>query len=214
MKKGYILLILLFAAVALLLWLRSHRPVSQLGQQPDATEANQASRSPPPVQKGQGSVAPVVAAISEPTPASNFAGWTEQRHKQVDEALEKAQDRWRTPIEFYGQVVDENTNPVAGAGIHFVWTDLSPTGNSEKQTTSDTTGLFSLRNVTDLNLIVKVSKRGYYAYQPFGAAFNYAGQDQNFAPDAANPVTFRVKKRGVVEPLIRFKKSFRVPKGW
>lgn len=28
-------------------------------------------------------------------------------------------DDWRTPIEFYGKVVDENTNPVANADIYF-----------------------------------------------------------------------------------------------
>jgi hypothetical protein len=212
MKKRYILLTTLFVVFALLFWWRSHRQMGQAVQQSDAIETNQAANSPPPVPKAEQSAAPVMSAVSEPTPASNSAAWVEKRRKEMDEALEKSQDRWRTPIEFYGQVVDESTNPVAGAEVHFVWTDLSPTGNSEKQATSDSNGRFSLRNVTGMNLIVRVSKQGYYAYQPFGAAFNYAGQDQNFAPDAASPVIFRLRKKGVAEPLIRFRKTFSVPK--
>jgi hypothetical protein len=123
---------------------------------------------------------------------------------------EDPRDWWRTPIDFYGKVVDESSNTIAGADVHFVWTDLSPTGNSEKQATSDSDGLFSLRGVSGLNLIVTVSKQGYHAYQPFGAAFNYAGEAQNFTPDAANPIVFRLKKKGVAERLIRFTKGFDV----
>ena len=138
--------------------------------------------------------------------------WNENRLKQMKEAAEKAQDEWRTPIEFYGQVMDEKTNPVANADVHFVWTDLSATGNSETQTTSDADGLFSLRNTTGKNLIVTVSKQGYYAYQPFGAAFNYAGANQNFVPDSLNPVVFWLRKKGLGENLITIKRNYKIPR--
>jgi hypothetical protein len=125
---------------------------------------------------------------------------------------------WRTPIEFYGKVVDDNTNPVAGAGVHFIWTDLSNEGTSTKDVMSDEQGRFVLSNSKGKNLIVQVSKKGYYSYEPFGAAFNYAGENQNFSPDSANPVIFRLKKKGVAEPLIHIQsalggaKGFRLPK--
>lgn len=128
----------------------------------------------------------------------------------MEEERQKGLDEWRTPIEFYGKVVDENTNVVAGASVHFVWTDLSPKGNSEKDTTSDQNGLFFLSNTNGKNLIVQVSKDGYYSYQPFGAAFNYAGENQNFSPDASNPVLFRLKKKGVAEPLVAFEKNYQI----
>ncbi len=140
------------------------------------------------------------------------------RINQIQAEIESGYDQWRTPIEFYGKVVDENTNPVANASVHFVWTDLSENGTAEKDTVSDQGGLFSLSNTNGKNLIVQVSKEGYYAFQPFGAAFNYAGENHNFVPHAADPVIFRLKTKGVAEPLVHVQspmggpKSFRIPK--
>lgn len=128
----------------------------------------------------------------------------------MEEDRQRGLNEWRTPIEFYGKVVDENTNAVAGASVHFVWTDLSADGSSEKDATSDQDGLFSLSNVSGKNLIVRVSKEGYYAYQRFGVAFNYAGENQNFIPNVANPVIFQLKKKGEAEPLIMFAKTFSI----
>jgi len=152
----------------------------------------------------------ISAPLLKPTSESNSTARIEQRLKQMEEDRQKGLNEWRTPIKFYGRVIDENTNPVANADIHFVWTDLSTTGNSEKQTTSDTKGQFSLNNTTGKNLIVTVSKQGYYAYQPFGAAFNYAGQNENFVPDAANPIIFRLKKKGIAEPLVVIENNFQI----
>lgn len=130
----------------------------------------------------------------------------------------QSQNDWRTPIEFYGKVVDEKTNPIANAEIHFVWTDLSIKGNSDKQTTSDTNGLFTLTKVSGKNLIVQASKEGYDAYNPSGAGFNYAGDNQNFIPNSSAPIVFKLRKKGVADPLIvvrgsmRWGKTFAIPK--
>lgn len=134
----------------------------------------------------------------------------ERRAQQKEQERPKGLNQWRTPIEFYGKIVDENTNPVANANVHFVWTDISLEGNSEKDTLSDSKGLFSLSNTTGKNLIVLVSKEGYYSYQRSGMAFNYAGENQNFVPDPFNPVIFRLKKKGIGEPLVTFDKNFQV----
>ena len=117
---------------------------------------------------------------------------------------------WRTPIEFYGKVVDQATNPVPNAEVDFSWTDLSPSGNSERRTKSDSKGFFALHRATGKNLIVRVSKDGYYAYAPFGLAFNYAGENQNFVADPNRAVTFRLRKKGVTEPLAYCKKKFQI----
>ena len=109
-------------------------------------------------------------------------------------------------------VIDQSNNVIVGASVHFSWTDLSPSGNSERTTTSDQSGGFSLRNVTGKNLIVTVSKSGYYEYAPSGMAFNYAGENQNFIPDAGNPIVFRLRKKGEGADLIHYDKSFQLPK--
>ena len=113
------------------------------------------------------------------------------------------QSEWRTPIDFYGEVVDEMGSPVADAEVRFVWTDLSSSGASEVQTTSDATGRFALRSRKGKHLSV----RGFQSGIPrptsrLERASPTRGENQNFVPNATNPVVFRLKRKGVAEPLI------------
>lgn len=111
---------------------------------------------------------------------------------------------WQAPIEFYGKVVDENTNPVAGAKIIFHWVEV-PTeeGNRTTNTESDAGGLFSLNGARGPSLSISVNKEGYYtsrrdndsaSYGPLGAG--------NFSPDSRNPVIFHLRKKGQGAELI------------
>ena len=67
---------------------------------------------------------------------------------------------------------------------------------------SDAQGLFFLHGKRGKFLSVTVTKTDYYAYKPFGEGFFYAGENENFVPDANNPVVFRLHKKGRAEPLI------------
>ncbi|MCU0786680.1 MAG: carboxypeptidase-like regulatory domain-containing protein [Verrucomicrobia bacterium] len=122
-----------------------------------------------------------------------------ERRKQD---IARGMDEWRTPIEFYGKVVDENDQPVERAQILFGTTDLSHSGTSDYPAESDARGSFTISDIQGKLLTVKVSKEGYYASKQNIDSFYYAGQDQNFVPDAANPVIFRLRKKGEAEPLI------------
>jgi hypothetical protein len=185
--------------VALVLWRHGH-PVG--GQPPiqatdQAGSTNQSFPPKAPLPKRTVEVAPGLS------PEGNFTAWEGQRTQQMANALENARDQWRTPIAFYGKVVDENGTPVAEANINFTWTDLSADGSSGSRTSSDEYGLFALQGVTGKNLHVEVSKAGYYSFNPSGLYYNYAGGEvQIFVPDMANPVVFRLKKRGIAEHLI------------
>ena len=196
---------LLVIAAAVAIWYGIRRPTVR----PGSVEAKPASVQP------QNSHAAVPSAdISNPTPESNPAAWIEKRRKQMDEDRQKGLNEWRTAIEFYGRVVDEKTNPVEGAQIDFDCNDLSPKGTSFYHTQSAANGLFSIKDISGKLLAVKVSKEGYYAYQPFGTAFFYSGENHNFVPDAANPVVFRLKKKGVTEPLVHIQAPMGGPKGF
>lgn len=193
---------LLIVVVGIAIWYGLHkRPVVRPASA-DTNQASVASQSSP--------TAALPAATPDPTPKSNPAAWIEQRRKQMDEDRQKGLNEWRTPIEFYGKVVDEKNNPVESATIHFNWTDLSPTGNSEETTTSDQSGYFSLLKRNGKNLVVEVSKSGYYEYLQSRAAFTYAGENHNFVPDIASPVIFRLKKKGVAEALVALDKNFQI----
>jgi hypothetical protein len=113
---------------------------------------------------------------------------------------------WKTPIEFYGKVVDERGVPVREAGVQFMWTDLSTEGTSTRETSSDSQGLFSLSGVRGKRLVVtSVTKDGYYTSARSNRfSFEYANPHEiNYhVPDPRDPVIFHLWKKGVADPLV------------
>jgi hypothetical protein len=112
---------------------------------------------------------------------------------------------WQTPIEFYGKVVDENSNAVAAAKISFHWVEFpAEDGNRNTNTESDVEGLFSLRGQRGPDLSVSVSKEGYYAAHRGEQGFKYGPfGNPDFSPNPQNPVIFTLRKKGKGEPLIQ-----------
>ena len=120
---------------------------------------------------------------------------------------------WQAPIEFYGKVVDENSNPVVGAEISFHWMEIPANDGSRSfNTESDSEGLFSLRGALGPSLSLSVSKAGYYTSRSTPNGFRYALGNETFHPDPQNPVVFHLLKKGKGESLIAMKRNYRVPR--
>ena len=134
--------------------------------------------------------------------------------KQLVERLQEidtASDPWRTPIAFYGKVVDESNQPVAGVSVSFSCNDLSREGTSKYQTTSDGQGLFSLKGVKGKLLVLRLSKEGYYTSKRDNDSFDFAGDGRGILVlDPTNPIVFHLQNRGHAEPLFVFNRSYRV----
>jgi len=158
MKTRIAIFSLLFLIIIWLMWWKLHQPVSQVPRQPDATATNQNERAQVAARPIQATSVVSLAYLLTNVPASN-----DKRLNQMKEDAEKALNDWRTPIEFYGKVVDENTNPVSGAQIDFDANDTSAEGTSFYHTQSDADGLFSIKNIQGKILGVKVNKEGYYS---------------------------------------------------
>ena len=110
--------------------------------------------------------------------------------------------RWQVPIDFYGKVVDENTNQVAGAKISFQWVETPTEDGTRTFTTySDMEGLFSLNDKRGPSLEVWVSKEGYYASHGGQKGFSY-GWLEGFKPDPQNPIVLNLRKNGTPESLV------------
>jgi hypothetical protein len=201
MNKNYPKIALAVLAIALFLWWLMRRPADQMAQPTNPTAASQSNLSPgPAVQRSSNT--PAVAA-SDPTPESDPAAWAEKRRKEMDEDRQRALEQWRTPIAFYGRVLDELGNPVPDVAIEFVCNDISKEGTTYYHTTSDGTGSFALTGVLGKGMSVHLSKQGYYVSKQDNDSFEYGDPYNHFAPDAANPVIFHLKKKGTAEPLIR-----------
>lgn len=132
----------------------------------------------------------------------------------IAESTKHPDIEWKAPINFWGKVVDESNQPVENASIKFTWNDLSKNGTSRSSTNSDSQGLFALLNRKGKRLYVDVSKRGYYNFPgSAGEDLEYASpwEGNRFHPDPNNPLVFRLKKAGTLEPLLAHVVSLSLP---
>lgn len=198
-RRTITIAVALFFIGILCLWLRRELHVSRSGDGPlsSASSAHTAISS---------QVSPAwtpVDAIQKPGGpyVSSDPRWRVVREKdKVDKGWE-----WKMPINFYGRVIDENGSPVPGARVVFLWTNLFAEGSSQSMAESDATGVFSLEDKIGRVLQVDVSKQGYYKPRNERLrSFDYAAfWEVNYhEPDPARPVTFHLRKKGRVTPLI------------
>ena len=195
------------AAICLILWSRQRTepgknappPVEVVPAQSPQPEAPTSPTAPV-----RGRVADSKPVTASGTPSAQInAPFPRITAEQSNTAYQVLLAAWQAPIEFYGRVVDENSNAVAGASIQFRWIETPSEGGERKSSMqSDATGLFSLRGKTGRSLTVWVNKEGYYASHGGQQTFLYAATDAVFRPDSQNPVLFRLRRRGPGEPLV------------
>jgi hypothetical protein len=173
--------------------------------------------TPKPVPKAPGATTPLPIQsdtppeIVQPFARTPYLGlkdprWIERRRlREEDPAYQ-----WRTPIEFFGKVIDEKNLPVAGAEVEYSWNGTiekyGKDGVVHKTMTSDANGSFHIHGIEGKILTVLVSKDGYYRRKSWnGGSFDYAGfwEPIFIEPDSNKPVVFNLVKRPVAEPTYR-----------
>lgn len=154
-------------------------------------------KTPPPVQS---------AGLPNPSTITSTVPHAPNPGNQV-EVTQKLLEEKNVPINFYGQTVDQDDNPLADVDVtvqvrHY---DASVFGTSIKvDRKSDSAGLFDIHNVTgDAFDLESISKKGYNA-EPTRRGWGPTGG----AP--GNPVIFRLWRNDIKEPLITGQKSFEV----
>lgn len=121
---------------------------------------------------------------------------------------------FKTPMQFYGKVLDETEAPVAGAGVHFEWNNLTSSSAIERgnvDASTDTEGFFSFDGRRGARLFVSVGKGGYYPSKTNPLAFEYAdpGDGAYFTPNPQQPVVFHLRRKGHGVPLITSQNGMR-----
>jgi hypothetical protein len=214
-KQIWIPLIVVLAVCLLLLVKTKQHHQTALPEQSEVP-TNQPSRSEPP----KVVVNRQVLNTSQPPPLPPSAPSIVQILASTNSLAAKRLALWQAPINFYGKVIDENSNLVAAAQVAFHWVEIpSEEGNRTANKESDTEGLFSLLDATGLNLSVSVSKEGYYTSRKDNDSFTYGSLGgAKFSPDPLNPVIFHLRKKGQGVELItsdngmRRSVSVRIPK--
>lgn len=120
----------------------------------------------------------------------------------------------RRPIEFYGRVIDQDGNPVAGAKVRGAaeiverWMDQRW---DERFVTSDAGGYFHFSGLHGQRLVVSPNKEGY-EYKSENSLFSYSGltaEKERHRPDPKTPVVFTMWKLAGPEELThaRFRRA-------
>jgi hypothetical protein len=176
------------------LWLLLYqRPLLQKNE-PVAITTNQQLQSRPP------KMLAAQTSTSEPPVVSQIE--TPRLPLTTNEIRERILADWQKPIDFYGKVIDGNSNPVEGAKVSFQWLGFADKRGTAS-TTSGADGLFSLRGKTGQNLHVSVEKNGYYVSRRDTFDFQYSLALNIYRPEEWNPVIFHLHKKGTPEPLMR-----------
>lgn len=198
-KRSVIIILVLFATI--LLW--SLWPLTEGKRTPSPEPSPVASQ-----QQGESSTSAQAVPPDQPEsiityfPPGSVHDPAEENYQRQLQAIERSRDEWRTPIAFYGKVVDENDQPVSGVAVTFGVTDLSPEGYSTHGTESGADGLFFLQGVNGKHLSIKLYKSGYYVSRHNPAGYFYAGRNDNFVAIPSQPVVFHLRQHGQAEPLI------------
>jgi hypothetical protein len=205
MRKRIIAVIVpLLLACLLLWWLPRRSRVKELALSISSTEnitpiqAQASATGPPPASPAQ---RPAFTSIQKPTTEAN----RQDRNSRSNAAWMDS----NVPLSFYGRVIDDASNAVAGASINFTWNkdDISNPlrgGENRLATQSDSAGMFTLQGERGRFLDVTIAKDGYYTPRPGTRSFRYSDSGRTpFSPDASNPVIFLLKKKGIPEPLVR-----------
>jgi hypothetical protein len=202
MNKRITALVLLVLAGAIW-WLspRSNQPVKP---KPGTSARNTAIR-PPVADQSPAEIPPKPRMFKSktypPQTAEEVAMWDWWR------AMRKADPKfeWKTPIEFYGKVMDQFDAPVSDAKVTLMWSAMGGTQGKETMTASD--GKFDLTGASGKGVSVSVSKEGYDSPgEDARKSFEYAAffQDDFHVPDPEQPVIFRLHKIMEAEPMYVF----------
>ena len=171
---------------------------------PQKPEGNQASQTEASNKIEQAGKPTTKSSWISPVPNDRDPEYT-YRSLKADEQGDH-EFRGRAPISFFGRVVDQDDQPLAGASVEFSWSDLSAKGTSQAATSSDSAGRFELLDKTGKSLSVKVTKEGYYPYRDFSwNSYEFGSPFDRHFPDRTTPTLFRLKKQGKVEPLIAWR---------
>lgn len=213
MKKNHLSILVGIAFLALLvflLWKPQKKQAPDLPQK-EAVRTNQA---PPSQPLSAAAAVATTSQVQQAAPPTNPAT-PEDRKATIAEFAKAVAAALNTPITFYGRVVDESNQPVAGATAYFNAVDKFDAPGTDYQRTADANGYFSISGIHGADLGVGVGKEGYYSRDQSHAYFNYGNgpKGKNRTPPTRdNPAVFVLAKMGETEPLIHNERNVSMPK--
>lgn len=199
--------VLVAAILAVIFWLKPHQHTIVL---PPSQEAVQSTNPP---SAGNASVVPQSASHARPAtiPSVNQQSLVTHKVETPEQARQEIESA-NVPIEFYGRIIDQNSNPVPDVKINIGirhWTMPDPTVQLAGSDTihldqiSDANGRFEFHGATGDGFGIGITKDGYelepnrYSFGPTAGSYD-------------NPVVFKMWSTNIHEKLITGEKAFHI----
>lgn len=154
-------------------------------------------------------------ASSKPTPSDIvLEGQAHMERIKRESEIEIA--KWKSPIIYYGKVVDENGNPIQGAIAAYNASALDGTYKQTQITgsvTSDERGIFKIDGINGYSLMLEVSHPNYYSYPDNSTGFSKGSLPRKgyFSDTEQNAELFRMHSKGHPLPLVHRADGMNVP---
>jgi len=149
--------------------------------------------------------------------AGNMSENPQARFESMRQEMTNRALLWRTPLRYYGRVVDENGNPIAGARASYGGNALDETYTHETRNegavTTDTNGVFQIDGLRGIGLMVEVSHPDYYAYPENSTGFDVRSVPRSgyFSDSPERAEMFRMHNKGRPVPLVHHVDGVNVP---
>jgi hypothetical protein len=181
--------------LGLLIWL-SLRSVPPSNHAPNVLPATQHEVVSPPPTKASLNHGDAEDIALE---AAQDAKRERERQQRIDQEVRD----YNTPIVFYGLVLDQFDKPAAQARVEYACVGGSFDG--DRELLADAQGRFTIRDVRGKHLRVRATHPNYYNADLGSGYYYYAGTDHSplHVPESANPVIFRLLKKGEAAELVR-----------
>ncbi|HXI72513.1 MAG TPA: hypothetical protein VNN22_19390 [Verrucomicrobiae bacterium] len=124
---------------------------------------------------------------------------------------------WRTPLLYYGKVVDESDQPIPGVQISYnggsANESLTEETRNEGSVTTDERGIFKIDGLYGIGLMFELSHSNYYPYPDNSTGFNVRSRPRDGVVEdsEAHARIFRMHSKGHPVPLLFRSGGFHAP---
>jgi hypothetical protein len=212
-RKRYLIAIPFIGVMSLFVWLLE-KPAPMNGP----ADQNESKTTKQSIELGlMDKSVPDVRGGVPPSPRARnqrFQGEAEQLHRQIESEIAI----WQAPILYFGRVVDENDQPIAGAQAAYGAQSMNQLREEVYDTgivTTDERGIFKISEVRGVNLMVQVSHPDYYPYPTNSTGFDKRSVPRRgyFSAGEETAEVFRMHHKGNPVPLVHGVDGVDVPLG-
>ncbi|HTV43458.1 MAG TPA: carboxypeptidase-like regulatory domain-containing protein [Candidatus Sulfotelmatobacter sp.] len=193
MKRRIYISILLLCAIGVWIWLPFPQMHPAPQERPEAVKTN-----------GSASVSDKKQHDQTQSAAASTVQRTTNNQAQVGRIEDMKQELrlWRTPLLYYGKVVDESNQPIAGVRVSYYGNaadeSLTKEAYNEGAVTTDQRGFFKIDGLYGIGLMFQLSHPDYYPYPDNSTGFDVRSppRDGIVENSEANARIFRMYHKG------------------